>query len=49
MASDDDSIVALERASYSSPPLGGEVRRGGDDVRCPLSPPLPLTGERRKM
>jgi hypothetical protein len=28
--------------------LGGEVRRGGSDVRHPLSRPLPLAGERRK-
>jgi len=33
-------------SSCSSPPLGGEARRGGDDVRNPLSQPLPLTGER---
>src|SRR5213078_4727016 len=33
----------------SSPPLGGEVRRGGcTSFRCPLSQPLPLAGERRK-
>ena len=32
--------------SYSSPPLGGEARRGGNDVRLPLSLPLPLAGER---
>jgi hypothetical protein len=38
----------LPLVSYSSPPLGGEVRRGGDDVRIPLSQPLPLAGERRK-
>jgi len=35
-------------SSYSSPPLGGEARRGGFDVRRPLSQPLPLAGERRK-
>src|SRR5262249_49255098 len=34
--------------SASSPPLGGEARRGGKRVRRPLSQPLPLTGERRK-
>ena len=32
----------------SSPPPGGEARRGGNDVRIPLSPPLPLAGERSK-
>jgi aldehyde oxidoreductase len=32
--------------SCSSPPLGGEVRRGGNDVRIPLTQPLPLAGER---
>jgi hypothetical protein len=32
--------------SCSSPPLGGEARRGGNDVRIPLSQPLPLAGER---
>src|SRR5215831_6157375 len=32
--------------SCSSPPLGGEARRGGNDVRNPLSRPLPLAGER---
>jgi hypothetical protein len=32
----------------SSPPLGGEVRRGGIESSCnPLSQPLPLAGERR--
>jgi len=35
-------------SSYSSPPLGGEARRGGNDVRGPLSPPLPLAGERSR-
>ena len=34
-------------SSYSSPPPGGEARRGGDSVGFPLSPPLPLAGERR--
>jgi len=28
-------------------PQGGEARRGGIDVRSPLSQPLPLAGERR--
>jgi error-prone DNA polymerase len=33
--------------SYSSPPLGGEARRGGFESSCnPLSPPLPRAGER---
>jgi len=41
--------IATGRPSYSSPLLGGEVRRGGDDVRFALSPPLPLAGERRKI
>ena len=35
--------------SYSSPPLGGEARRGGNDVRIPLTQPLPLAGERSLM
>jgi len=38
--------VPSASSSYSSPPLGGEARRGGFDVRRPL--PLPLAGERRK-
>ncbi|MBV8192730.1 MAG: Smr/MutS family protein [Alphaproteobacteria bacterium] len=41
-------LKSRRRRSDSSPPLGGEARRGGDDVRSPLSQPLPLTGERRK-
>jgi hypothetical protein len=28
-------------------PARGEVRRGGIDVRGPLTQPLPLAGERR--
>src|SRR5215471_11440940 len=32
--------------SASSPPLGGEVGRGGYARRFPLSSPLPLAGER---
>jgi len=35
------------RKSSSSPPLGGEVRRGDNDVPIPLHQPLPLAGERR--
>src|SRR5829696_4213788 len=39
--------VPLVIFSYSSPPLGGEVRRGGFESSCnPLSQPLPLAGER---
>jgi DNA-nicking Smr family endonuclease len=35
------------KKSSSSPPLGGEARRGGENVRNPLSQPLPLPGERK--
>jgi hypothetical protein len=42
------TVGSLDSSSGSSPPPGGEVRRGGNDVRFPLSPPLPLVGERRK-
>ena len=38
--------VGEHNPSYSSPPLGGEARRGGIDVRNPLSQPLPLARER---
>src|SRR5215467_6503870 len=40
----------LPPLSYSSPPVGGEVRRGGctSSLVRPLTQPLPLAGERRK-
>src|SRR5204863_2970543 len=35
-------------ASFSSPPIGGEARRGGcTSSRSPLTQPLPLSGDRR--
>src|SRR5262249_53545249 len=40
-------IRSLSERSNSSPPPGKEARRGGIDVRCPLSQPLPLAGKRR--
>ena len=36
------------KKSNSSPPLGGEARRGEDDVPRPLSRPLPRAGERSR-
>ncbi|WP_421996671.1 molybdopterin-dependent oxidoreductase [Reyranella sp.] len=42
------SMTADASSSDSSPPLGGEARRGGDGGTVPLTQPLPLAGERSK-
>ncbi len=51
LSGQQDVRAALSRLlavfnSRSSPPLGGEARRGGIDGRNPLTQPLPLAGER---